>query len=169
MTHGAPTAPILSVRDLRKSFAMHNRGGATIPVLDRLSFDVQAGECVALNGPSGAGKSTVLRLIYGNYRILGGSILVASEGDTGNLIDIAAAPPREMLALRAHTIGHVSQFLRAVPRVAARDVWDRTTGDLLALQDEIAAAVAEEMQVELTVGPQGRGWRDALVEASSLP
>ena len=30
-----------------------------------VSFDVQAGNCLALAGPSGAGKSTILRLILG--------------------------------------------------------------------------------------------------------
>src|SRR4029077_7778087 len=35
---------------------------------------------------------------------------------------IASAEPREILSLRKHTIGYVSQFLRAVPRVPALDV-----------------------------------------------
>ena len=37
-------------------------------------------------------------------------------------IDVATAEPRQILALRKHTIGYVSQFLRAVPRVPTIDV-----------------------------------------------
>ena len=42
------------------------------------------------------------------------------QGDT--TIDIAAAEPRQIIALRRHVIGYVSQFLRALPRVATIDV-----------------------------------------------
>ncbi len=38
------------------------------------------------------------------------------------MTDIATAAPRAILALRRHAIGYVSQFLRAVPRVAALDI-----------------------------------------------
>ena len=34
-----------------------------IKVLDKLNFDVEEGEIVAIVGPSGAGKSTILNLI----------------------------------------------------------------------------------------------------------
>jgi alpha-D-ribose 1-methylphosphonate 5-triphosphate synthase subunit PhnL len=37
-------------------------------------------------------------------------------------VDIATAEPRTVLALRKNAIGYVSQFLRAVPRVATIDV-----------------------------------------------
>ena len=70
---------------------------------------------MALTGSSGAGKSTLMRMIYGNYRANAGSILV---GET----DVARAQPREIIQLRRHTLGYVSQFLRVVPRVPTRDV-----------------------------------------------
>src|SRR6201999_2211701 len=40
----------------------------------------------------------------------------------GELIDLAKAEPRDVLSVRRSTIGYVSQFLRAVPRVATIDV-----------------------------------------------
>ena len=40
-----------------------------------------------------------------------------SAGD--NTVDIAAAAPREILAVRRRALGYVTQFLRAVPRVSA--------------------------------------------------
>ena len=110
------TGPMLAVEDVRKGFVLHAQGGAAIPVLDGLSFSVAAGESVALTGPSGAGKSTVLRMIYGNYRIAGGDIRVRHAGAP---VALAAASPRRIVEIRRQTIGYVSQFLRVIPRVPA--------------------------------------------------
>ncbi len=52
------TAPILSLRGIRKSF------GPT-EVLHGIDMDVHAGEVVALLGENGAGKSTVSNVISG--------------------------------------------------------------------------------------------------------
>ena len=72
-----------------------------------------------LGGPSGAGKSSILKMLYGNYAVDEGQIIV--KHDDG-LIDLATASPRTVLAVRRQTIGYVSQFLRTVPRVSALDV-----------------------------------------------
>lgn len=112
-------SPRLTLKSVGKSFQMHLQGGVTLPVVNNVVLDVNAGECVVLGGPSGAGKSSILKMIYGNYRCDEGEILV-DTGDT--VIDIAKAEPRRMLALRGDTIGYVSQFLRVIPRVSAEDV-----------------------------------------------
>ena len=111
--------PVLRVEGLAKSFTLHLQGGVTIPVLDGLDFSVAAGECLVLAGPSGQGKSTVLRLIWGSYRALGGRILIRHAGDR---IDLASAPPRAVLEVRRLTMGYVSQFLRVLPRVPAQSI-----------------------------------------------
>ncbi|MCP4383626.1 MAG: ATP-binding cassette domain-containing protein, partial [Hyphomicrobiales bacterium] len=49
------------------------------------------------------------------------------------------ASPRQVLAARLSTVGYVSQFLRVVPRVSARDI---VAEPLLARQVEPEAAVA---------------------------
>jgi alpha-D-ribose 1-methylphosphonate 5-triphosphate synthase subunit PhnL len=72
-----------------------------------------------LSGPSGAGKSSILKMIFGNYRCDAGRIGIRHEGA---VIDLATAEPRQILSVRRATIGYVSQFLRAVPRVATSDV-----------------------------------------------
>jgi alpha-D-ribose 1-methylphosphonate 5-triphosphate synthase subunit PhnL len=88
-------------------------------VVRGVSFKVNAGECVVLTGSSGAGKSSILKMVFGNYRCDSGRIGIRHEGVQ---IDLAKAEPRQILSVRRSTIGYVSQFLRAVPRVAAIDV-----------------------------------------------
>jgi len=58
---------MLRVQGLVKHF-----GG--IHAVDGVSFDVSAGECVALIGPNGAGKSTCFACIAGQYALTGGEV-----------------------------------------------------------------------------------------------
>jgi alpha-D-ribose 1-methylphosphonate 5-triphosphate synthase subunit PhnL len=109
----------LELSAVAKTFTMHLQGGLRLPVLDGVTFAVEPGQCVALTGPSGAGKSSILKLIYGNYRCDAGQILVGSEGV---VVDLATATPRQILGVRQRTLGYVTQFLRAVPRVSALDI-----------------------------------------------
>lgn len=118
--------PVLSFRDVSKTFTMHLQGGVRLPVVERVSFDVGAGECVVLGGPSGAGKSSVLKMAYGNYAADGGAILVRHGAEE---TDIATADARTVLDLRARTLAYVSQFLRVVPRVSALDVVAEAAGE----------------------------------------
>ena len=111
--------PMIDIRNAEKTFVMHLQDGIRLPVVRGVSFQVAAGECVVLSGPSGAGKSSILKMLFGNYRCDGGAISVRHQGAP---IDIARAEPRDILRVRRDTIGYVSQFLRAVPRVAAIDV-----------------------------------------------
>jgi len=109
----------VDVRGLAKSFVLHTQGGIELPVLKDIDLHAYAGECLVLHGPSGAGKSTLLRCLYGNYLAPRGSIRMRSGGAW---VELAGAEPRALLELRRHTLGYVSQFLRAVPRVPALDV-----------------------------------------------
>ena len=59
---------MLQVQQIVKYF-----GG--VHAVDGVSFDVAAGECVALIGPNGAGKSTCFACIAGQYPLTGGHIL----------------------------------------------------------------------------------------------
>jgi alpha-D-ribose 1-methylphosphonate 5-triphosphate synthase subunit PhnL len=110
---------MIEITDAEKTFTMHLQGGVELPVVRGVSFQVMPGECVVLSGPSGAGKSSILKMIFGNYRCDSGRIGVRHQGA---LIDLASAEPRQILSVRRNTIGYVSQFLRAVPRVATLDV-----------------------------------------------
>ena len=106
---------MIEIRNLTKSFTLHNQGAAVIPVMVNANLDVRSGECVGLIGASGAGKSTLMRMVWGNYLAASGHILVGG-------LDVAQASPRQIIGLRRQTLGYVSQFLRVVPRVPTIEV-----------------------------------------------
>ncbi|MDF3855250.1 phosphonate C-P lyase system protein PhnL [Paracoccus sp. P2] len=106
---------MIEIRNLSKSFTLHNQGGVAIPVMAGAHLRVAGGECVGLVGRSGAGKSTLMRMVYGNYLAEAGSIRIGE-------VDVVTAEPRQILALRRAVLGHVSQFLRVVPRVPTLEV-----------------------------------------------
>jgi alpha-D-ribose 1-methylphosphonate 5-triphosphate synthase subunit PhnL len=110
---------MIEISNVEKTFIMHLQGGLELPVVRGVCFRVEPGECVVLSGPSGSGKSSILKMIFGNYRCDSGRIGIRHQGVQ---IDLAKAEPRETLNVRRTTIGYVSQFLRAVPRVATIDV-----------------------------------------------
>jgi branched-chain amino acid transport system ATP-binding protein len=67
---------VLEVRELAKSF-----GG--VRAVDGVSFEVGAGELVALIGPNGAGKSTCFNLLNGQLRPDRGSVMLDGRDITG--------------------------------------------------------------------------------------
>ena len=70
--HRAPGEVLLSVQDLRHSFATPSSG--EIVVLDDVSLDLHQGEIVGLLGRSGSGKSTLLRIAGGLMRPTSGEV-----------------------------------------------------------------------------------------------
>ena len=65
---------LLEVRELSVRF-----GG--VVALDRVSFNVDAGQVVALIGPNGAGKTTLFNVITRVYRPSAGTVLVGGRFD----------------------------------------------------------------------------------------
>ena len=62
-------APLVSLRDLSKSFA-------GVPALERVNFELDAGEVHALMGENGAGKSTLMKVLAGVYPKDSGDLLL---------------------------------------------------------------------------------------------
>jgi branched-chain amino acid transport system ATP-binding protein len=67
---------LLSVRDMRKSF-----GG--VHAVAGVSFDVEAGEAVAIIGPNGAGKTTCFNMLGGQLKPDEGRIVLDDRNITG--------------------------------------------------------------------------------------
>ncbi len=111
---------MLQLKKVTKQFTLHHQHGAQLNVLNNVDMSVSSGECVVLDGPSGMGKSTLLKLIYANYRASSGEIEVRQAD--GSTLELTKADPRELVRMRRHTVGYVSQFLRVIPRVSALDV-----------------------------------------------
>lgn len=139
---------MIEIRELTKTFTLHNQGGAVIDVMRGASLSVAPGECAALVGVSGAGKSTLMRMIYGNYRTASGRILIGG-------VDVASAAPRTVLKLRRETLGYVSQFLRVVPRVPTLDV---VAEPLLRVGSDPAAAREQAQRMLARVNLPERLW-----------
>jgi simple sugar transport system ATP-binding protein len=69
---GDGATPLLQARDLRKSYG-------SVQALRGASFDVSAGEVVALIGDNGAGKSTLVKCLSGVEQPDSGTISIAGE------------------------------------------------------------------------------------------
>ena len=117
--------PVLTVRNLRKTFTLHTIDGRTVVSLDGVGLDVAAGEHVAIAGPNGAGKSSLLRCIFRTYLPDSGSIVLhRADGP----VELTQLPDRAMAGLRGRDICYVSQFLEAPPRTGALEVVAEAAG-----------------------------------------
>jgi oligopeptide/dipeptide ABC transporter ATP-binding protein len=78
--------PVASVRDLVKIFKVSgDNGGAPLQLhaVNRVGFDIFAGETLGLVGESGSGKSTIGRLLVGLIPPSSGSVDLFGESITG--------------------------------------------------------------------------------------
>ena len=112
------TTKILEIKNLAKSFYLHNPG-LVIPSCRDINITLHKGEFVGIVGISGAGKSTILKCVYRSYLPMQGEINYDSEAF--GWIDLARASEREILYLRRREIGYVSQFLHVMPRTTAKE------------------------------------------------
>ena len=128
--------PLLAVRDL--SVAFHQPSGTTLAV-DKVSFQIKRGECVALVGESGSGKSvsalSILKLLpypaashpTGSIRFKGRELLPLGEGDMREIrgSDISIIFQEPMTSLNPlHTIeaqiGEIIQLHKSTSHAEAR-------------------------------------------------
>lgn len=110
--------PLLEIKGLYKNFDLYNLD-KEIKGCQNINFSVYEGEFIGITGTSGSGKSTILKCIYRNYLPTEGEILYNS--DTYGILDIVKASERQMVKIRRDEIGYVSQFLKVMPRVTAKE------------------------------------------------
>lgn len=108
-SHPAPQSTAASPVPLRVRALTKTYGTAATEVhaVNAVDLEVSAGEVLLVMGPSGSGKTTLLLMLGALLRPTSGSILVADR--TGQAIDIATAPERDLPTLRAHSFGFIFQ------------------------------------------------------------
>lgn len=99
---------IYSLKDITKNYQSRN---GPVRALDRLTFEVQPFERVALLGPSGAGKTTLFRLLNATLRPTSGTL--SFDGS-----DVGAMSSRELRQMRRR-IGTIYQQHQLVPSLSA--------------------------------------------------
>ena len=101
---------MIAVVDVVKTY----EGKRRVTALDGVSFNVAAGEMVAVMGPSGSGKSTLLHLLGGLDQASSGSVRLDGAELTG-LGDDA------LTRVRRDKIGFIFQFFNLLPTLTAFD------------------------------------------------
>ncbi|MGB5766359.1 MAG: ABC transporter ATP-binding protein [Arenicellales bacterium] len=96
---------MLRVENLARQYST---GSARQVVFDKLTFNVEQGETVALLGASGSGKTTLLNLISGIDTPDSGKVLL--DG-----VNVHALAEPERTLLRRQHIGFVFQFFNLIP------------------------------------------------------
>src|SRR5882757_10044800 len=134
--------PLLDVRDL--SVAFHQPSGTSVAV-DRISFEIKRGECVALVGESGSGKSvsalSILKLLpyptashpSGAIRFKGRELLTLSE--------------REIRSIRGNDISII--FQEPMTSLNPLHTIEAQIGEILLLHNGIRGAIARARTLEL--------------------
>jgi len=165
---GSSSAAILTVVDLAKAFD-------GLRAVDRVTFEVGAGERVALIGPNGAGKTTCFNLVNGQLRPDAGTIalggqridgcppeFVARQG-VGRTFQVAATfasmtvRDNVVVALLAHAGKHAAMFTGSPGTFAAAADALLARVDCLELADAHCATLAygNAKRVELALALAG--------------
>ncbi|MBV8151127.1 MAG: ABC transporter ATP-binding protein [Candidatus Eremiobacteraeota bacterium] len=147
----------LVVRDVR----LHVAGRL---LLDRVSFDAQRGECVAIIGANGAGKTTLLRAIAGLWPATGGDIML----DANPLPKQRARERARRVALvtadEALFDGMTVREAVAAGRYAHHPWWDwhASLADESAIDGALDSVGLEGLAMQsmgtLSTGERGRAW-----------
>jgi microcin C transport system ATP-binding protein len=134
--------PLLDVRDL--SVVFHQPSGDTVAV-DRISFSIRRGQCVALVGESGSGKSvsalSVLKLLpYPTASHPSGSILFNGR-------DLLKMSEREMRSIRGNDISII--FQEPMTSLNPLHTIESQVGEILQLHHGVGGQLAKARTLEL--------------------
>ena len=134
--------PLLDVRDL--SVAFHQPSGASTAV-DRISFSIKRGDCVALVGESGSGKSvsalSVLKLLpYPSASHPSGSILFKGR-------ELLKLSEHEIRSIRGNDISII--FQEPMTSLNPLHTIEMQIGEVLRLHNDIGSRMVRSRTLEL--------------------
>src|SRR6266571_3611027 len=134
--------PLLAVHDLSVAF---HQGGATTLAVDKVSFQIKRGECVALVGESGSGKSvsalSILKLLpYPTASHPSGSIRFKGR-------ELLELPEREIRGIRGNDISII--FQEPMTSLNPLHTIESQIGEILQLHSGIRGAMARARTLEL--------------------
>ncbi len=156
--HPAVSSAVIQVHGVRKTYSS---GSLEVEALRGVSFDISAGEYVAVMGPSGSGKSTLMHILGCLDVPTSGTFFLAGE-------DVSAMSEEELAHVRNRRIGFVFQQFNLLPSLNAwRNVElplvyaglsrpDRKERALAALDRVGLASRVEHRPGELSGGQQQR-------------
>lgn len=106
---------VISARDLSK---VYRRGSEEVRAVDGVSFEVGAGEMVAIIGPSGSGKTTLLNMIGCLDNPTSGSLNVGGRVIFGGRRELSE---RELTLIRREMFGYVFQKFYLIPTLTVEE------------------------------------------------
>ncbi len=101
----------LEIKEVVKTFQSDS---GPINAVDGVSFEVQAGEFVALVGPSGSGKTTMLSILAALLKPTSGQVLIDGQ-------DLAKMSETRRVVLRREKIGFTFQSNNLIPFLNAQE------------------------------------------------
>lgn len=107
--HAAGTGPVIELKAVTREYCGHS---TPVRALDNATFDITAGEWVAITGPSGSGKSTLVNLLGCLDRPTSGNLKI--DG-----VDVASMSAGELDRFRADKIGFIFQQFHLIPYLSA--------------------------------------------------
>ena len=149
---------MLQVRNIEKYYGSKNN---VTKALDRVSFEVDDGEFIAIMGASGSGKTTLLNCISTIDTVSAGDILLDGES-------IAALPPRELARFRRERLGFVFQDFLLLDGLTVREnillpaiIGGAVTGQTEARADQLCdvfgiSAIRDKYPAEISGGEKQR-------------
>jgi len=103
--------PLIQLRNIKK---VYNSGGISYEALKGISFDIEAGEMIAIIGPSGSGKSTTMHILGALDTPTSGTYVLNGK-------DVSELKDDDLAQVRNVEIGFVFQSFNLLPRTSVLD------------------------------------------------
>ncbi len=138
-----PRQPILSVRNLGKTFGWHGKTNS-LRAVDDANFDLYPGENLGIVGESGSGKTTLGRLILRTVEPTTGSVVYHNKD--GGDVDVTSLSKKELRGFhREVRLVFQDPFASLNPRMTVKEV----IGDPLIINGLAKGKALEERVAEL--------------------